>query len=299
MPRAALEQRAEPMLSTPATFVALHAPRRDPRRATFVFRGDELLAEPAGFGLPDEAQSDAIGVPPGQTWPVGLLDGRYCAAAWVDPGFEQPPGWEFVKLRRLLGTVDDAWFAVAGRAFQVAEFARTHRFCGHCATPMQGLDGERCFRCPACGHSAYPRISPAMMVLIRDGERLLLARHNRLASRFTALAGFLEAGESVEEAVHREVYEEVGLKVRDLRYFGSQSWPFPHSLMLAFTAEYAGGEIRIDAEEITEARWFGPADEKPDIPPGQSIASALIQANLPAAWRTAAEDPSTTRANPR
>jgi len=147
---------------------------------------------------------------------------------------------------------------------------------------MQPVAGDRCLRCPACGHGAYPRISPAMMVLIRRGDAILLAKHAATrTNRFTALAGFLEPGESIEDAIHREVLEEVGLRVRDPRYFASQSWPFPHSLMIAFTAEYAGGEIVVDPNEIAEARWFGPADEAPEIPPGVSIASALIRAHRP------------------
>ena len=121
-----------------------------------------------------------------------------------------------------------------------------------------------------------------MMVLIRKGESILLARNAMSTSGFfSALAGFLEAGESIEDAVHREVFEEVGLRVKDLRYFGSQPWPFPHSLMIAFTAEYAGGEIRVDEAEIAEAHWYGPGDALPPIPPDFSIAAALIKANLP------------------
>lgn len=171
---------------------------------------------------------------------------------------------------------------VAARACQIAEWARTHRFCGACGTPTVLVQGERCLQCPACGQVAYPRISPAMMVLIRKGDAILLARHaGAPANRFSPLAGFLEAGESVEEAVHREVMEEVGLKVTNLRYFGTQSWPFPHSLMIAFTADYAGGDIRVDGEEILEARWFGPGDALPIITKGISISGALIEAHLP------------------
>ena len=146
------------------------------------------------------------------------------------------------------------------------------------------IEGERCAKCPACSFLAYPRISPAMMVLVKRGDSILLARHKASpAPFFTALAGFLEAGESAEEAVHREVFEEVGLKVDNIRYFGSQNWPFPHSLMIAFTADYAGGELSIDENEIAEAQWFGPGDMIPRTPPGISIAGHLIAANLPGA----------------
>ncbi len=121
-----------------------------------------------------------------------------------------------------------------------------------------------------------------MMVLVKKGDAILLARHTASPTGlFTALAGFLEAGESIEDAVHREVHEEVGLRVRDLRYFGSQSWPFPHSLMIAFTAEWESGEITVDPNEIAEARWFGPGDALPEVATGISIAGELIRANLP------------------
>jgi NAD+ diphosphatase len=129
---------------------------------------------------------------------------------------------------------------------------------------------------------AYPRISPAMMVLIRKDDKVLLAMHPASPSkRFTPLAGFLEAGESIEEAVHREVFEEVGLKVHNLRYFSSQSWPFPHSLMIAFTADYLSGEIKVDEREISEARWFGPGDEWPERAPHISVSSVLVDAHRP------------------
>ena len=122
-----------------------------------------------------------------------------------------------------------------------------------------------------------------MMVLIRKGDAILLARHTASPNnRFSPLAGFLEAGESVEEAVHREVFEEVGLKVDRLKYFGSQSWPFPHSLMIAFTAEYVSGEITVDRNEIAEAQWFGPGDPLPEYTVGVSISGELINAHLPA-----------------
>jgi NAD+ diphosphatase len=270
------------MLVTPADFVPLLVPRAARRPWGFVFRGPELLIREADLALPDAAALAAVGVAAQRLLPVGLLGERYCGAAWVAGDVQAPAGYIFSGLRRLFGAIDEPLLAVAGRAFQIAEWARTHRFCGACGTPMDAVAGERCFKCPACAHVAYPRISPAMMTLVRRGDAVLLARHARLpTSRFTALAGFLEAGESVEDAIHREVFEEVGLRVKELRYFASQSWPFPHSLMLAFTAEYAGGELVLEAGEIAEARWFGPDDEFPEVPGGVSIANALIKAHRP------------------
>ena len=264
------------------------AARDAPDALNFLFQSGRLLVAEEGFAL----ASGSIGLqalPFERLQPIGLLAGRYCQAGWVDPEMAPPPGYQFVNLRSLFGVLDDATLAVAGRAAQLTEWARTHQFCGACARPTEAVAGERCRRCPDCGMMAYPRISPAMMVLIRKGDEVLLALHaNTVSRRYTALAGYLEAGETVEEAVHREVWEEVGLRVHNLRYFGSQSWPFPHSLMLAFTADYLDGEIRTDPSEIADARWFGANDEWPEpVTPVVSIASVLIDAHRPgqSRWR--------------
>jgi len=273
------------MLVTPSHFVPLHAPLQGAHEHIFVFRGGALLVREPDLALPDEAACVALGVPLEESRAVGMLGQHYCRAVWVGAGAAEPAhGFAFRPLRSLFGALDADLMAVAGRAFQIAEWARTHRFCGACGGPMEALAGERCMRCTRCGHAAYPRISPAMMVLVKKREAILLARNAAApTARFSALAGFLEAGESVEDAVHREVYEEVGLRVRDLRYFGSQSWPFPHSLMIAFTAEWESGEIRVDEREIAEARWFGPGDPLPEFATGVSISGELIRANLPRA----------------
>jgi len=251
----------------------------------FVFRRDELLVEEASSVLPDTALCERIGVAPAALQPVWIAPDSPYRTTHVDPGLEAPEGYAFKKLRSLFGVFDEERIALAGRAYQISEWARTHRFCGACGTPTERVSHEFCLRCPSCGFSAYPRISPAMMVLIRKGDSILLAKHTTTATaRYTALAGFVEPGESIEQTVHREVYEEVGLKVGNLQYFGSQSWPFPHSLMVAFTADYVSGEIRVQEDEIADARWFGPGDPMPEIAPRISIAGWLIGANLPMGW---------------
>ena len=303
------------MLKTPASFTSLLAAQPHAEPANFVFCGDELLVHEASLTLPSVEALAHFKLPPAAFFPVGLLGDQYCQTTWVikdadasqgrvasvsvassASGVSADAAWAgavgapelsgtglaFRKLRSLFGAMDEALLSVAGRAFQISNWARTHRFCGACGTPTVHLAGERCVKCPACGFMAYPRISPAMMVLIKRGDSILLARHKTSpAPFFTALAGFVEAGESVEEAIHREVHEEVGLKVRNIAYFGSQPWPFPHSLMIAYTAEFESGDIKIDEAEIAEARWFGPGDALPKIPFGLSIASDLIRAHLP------------------
>lgn len=271
------------MIATPPSFTPLLEPRAAAAAdaLTFAFRGNEVLLREVDLALPDARAFQALGLDAGRLLPVGLYAGRYCQAAWLPAPTAPLEGYAFRGLRSLFGRMDEGLLAVAGRAFQVADWARTHRFCGTCGEPMSRAPGERAMKC-ACGHVAYPRISPAMMVLVKRGDAILLARNVAAPpGRFSALAGFLEPGESVEEAIHREVREEVGLEVKDLRYFASQSWPFPGQLMLAFTAEYAAGDIVPEAGEIAEARWLAPGDPLPDLPPPQTISRALIDANLP------------------
>lgn len=172
------------------------------------------------------------------------------------------------------------------------EWDRAHRFCGVCGTATELQATERARICPACKHTAYPRISPAMMALVwrsrgADKELLLARAPHFVLGMYSALAGFVEPGESLEECVVREVAEEVGVTVANLRYFGSQSWPFPHSLMVAFTAEWVGGEIVRQESEIEAAAWFA-IDALPNIPPRFSISGHLIRDTV-AALRDAAD----------
>jgi len=185
-----------------------------------------------------------------------------------------------VGLREGFALLGESAFLEAGAATQVLEWVATHRYCGRCATPTERLPDERCMRCPKCGLLAYPRIAPAVIVLVRRGAEALLARGARFPLPFfSTLAGFVEIGETLEQTVAREIREEVGIEVADIRYFGSQPWPFPHSLMVGFTARWAGGDIRCDEKEILEAQWFR-ADALPPIPPRLSIARRLIDAWL-------------------
>lgn len=270
------------MLQTPASFTPLIAPQAQPDPLTFVFHQGRLLVREHDLSLPPASTIEALGLAAGELHPVGLLNGRYCQVSWATGEVAPGAGLAYRGLRSMFGAIDDDLLGVAGRASQIAEWARTHRYCGACGSAMQLARGERCFKCSTCANLAYPRISPAMMVLIRKGDAVLLALHSvSPTGRFSPLAGFLEAGESIEEAVHREVFEEVGLRVHNLKYFSSQSWPFPHSLMIAFTADYLDGEIRVDTTEIAEARWFGPGDEWPAALPQFSIASMLIEAHRP------------------
>ena len=229
------------------------------------------------FALPRCGHLSELGLQPARTQYLGLLHGDAAFSAEIVAD-HTPPGMVWQGLRALLGRFDELHVAVASRAAQIVEWDRTHQFCGRCGAPTVARPDERARACPTCRLSVYPRICPAIMVLITNGREILLARKpSFVRNRFSALAGFVEAGESLEQTVAREAFEEVGVQVKNIRYFGSQSWPFPNSLMIAFTAEYAGGEVRPDGVEIEEARWFAP-DALPNIPDGISISRWLIDA---------------------
>ena len=182
----------------------------------------------------------------------------------------------FQGLRRLWGALDEEAWKLAGRAVQIVEWDRDHRFCGRCGAGTERKAGELARVCPRCGLQQFPRISPAVIVRIERGDQLLLARSPHFAPGvYSTLAGFVEPGESLEETVAREVREEVGVEVRNIRYFGSQPWPFPHSLMIGFVADWDSGEIRLQEGEIEDAGWFE-LDSLPGLPSRFSIARALL-----------------------
>lgn len=268
------------MLVTPNNFTLVSETRHDPLHDTsalrLYFRGAELLVDEAGVSpaeITDKSTAkDAI--------VVGKWHDRTVVAVASAHDALAPSGSRWAGLRSLFGVMSDDLVAIAGRAGQLIDWDRTHQFCGACATPTERDAHERARRCPACKHAAYPRISPAMMCLVTRGNEILLARNvNFPAGRYSALAGFLEAGESIEDAISREVREEVGIEVKNPAYFASQSWPFPHSLMIAFTAEYAGGDLTPNGHEIAEADWFS-RDTLPQLPPRISVARALIDHTL-------------------
>jgi NAD+ diphosphatase len=256
-----------PMLHPPAT----EDDEATPEQRWFYVRGDDVLVTDGQVELPLRGRHF-----------LGLLDGRPCWAGDVEPPESGEDDGSFVPLRALWGRLDEVEWTVAGRAVQLVEWDRTHRFCGRCGDSTIPASGERARRCPRCGLLAFPRLAPAIIVLVeRDGENgpeALLARGRQFPiPMYSCLAGFVEPGETMEEAVHREVREEVGVTLADVRYVASQPWPFPHSLMLGFNAHWSEGDIVIDENEIADANWYR-ADDLPMIPPGMSIARRLIDA---------------------
>jgi NAD+ diphosphatase len=256
----------------------------------FLYQGDRLIGQGADGGLlPLVASSAAAaGLQPLHTQYLGYWsragDRLDCFSGAIGEEIPLPEGLLALDLRNLFGVWDERWIALAGRAKLLAHWERDHQFCGRCGGVTELVPQERARRCPRCGLSSYPRISPAMIIAITrpgaQGEQILLARNHRFpAGRYSVLAGFVEAGETLEECAAREVQEEVGIRIANIRYFGSQSWPFPNSLMIGLTADYAGGEINLEESEIADAQWFSPA-EMPQLPPRISIARQLIEAYL-------------------
>ena len=207
---------------------------------------------------------------------LGTYGGEHCYAAELAAAQIAPDGHAMLGLRDLLGHMDDTLAGVSGRAFQILEWNRNHKYCGRCGNETVPRDNERARTCAPCKRTSYPPVAPVIMILITQGRKMLLARKVGWGNtRYSALAGFVEPGETLESTVIRETREEVGVEIKNIRYFGSQPWPFPNNLMIAFTAEYAGGPVTPDGVEIEAAAFFD-ADELPNLPPGISISRRMI-----------------------
>lgn len=239
--------------------------------------GEILTSEDGSLPCGPEVLADHYDAGGDEAMSLGRHGGVGRWALGIQAETSPPEGWRWTPLLALGPELAEVDWAVAGRAVQLVEWARTSRYCGRCGTPSELVVGERAMRCPACSLVAYPRLAPAVIVLVRRGDEALLARNRRFrGATFSTVAGFVEPGETLEEAVRREVAEEVGVGLGEINYFSSQPWPFPHSLMIGFVAQWHSGEIEVDGEEIVEARWFR-ADHLPDLPPPVSIARRLIE----------------------
>jgi NAD+ diphosphatase len=184
--------------------------------------------------------------------------------------------YQWLGLRSQLGILDEADFQLAGRALQILRWHYDHQFCGRCGAPTQEHQRDLARHCAQCSLDFYPRLSPCIITLVTRGDYCLLAWHQRSKTRrYSCLAGFIEPGETPEQTLAREVMEETGISVNNIRYHSSQAWPFPGQLMLGYFADYLAGDIHIDPEEITEANWFR-FDQLPEIPPAATISGRLI-----------------------
>ncbi len=273
------------ILSAPKGFVASYTtPEKvDGPALWFIYLGNQVLVARDGHGaeVPSVRDPRQLGLTTLREQYLGKLDGQHCFAAEVEDPTPPPQGMEWSGLRAVYGALDDTLFALAGRAFQIVDWDRSHQFCGRCGTGTVLKEGERSRVCPSCAQLHYPRIAPAVMVLVRRGPEFLLARSPHFPpGMFSALAGFTEPGETLEQTIVREVHEEVGLDIKNIRYFASQPWPFPHSLMIALHADYAAGEITPDPTEIEAADWFSLERLPERMPSTISISRRLIDAAL-------------------
>jgi NAD+ diphosphatase len=245
----------------------------------FVIDNGKLLVkeDPSGYAIPRKSDIADVSVLGTAGLFLGSLDTTACYAAQWPSGATPPQGAKLANIRSLFGSLEHQVILAAGCAAQLLGWHQAHRYCGACGAEMEDKSTERAKSCPRCKAVYYPRLSPAVIMAVIKDDQILLARSKRFyGNMFSVLAGFVEPGERVEACVEREVFEETGITVHNITYFGSQPWPFPDSLMLGFTAEYAAGEIRVDASEIVEAGWFSADNMPPTIPNPISIARQLI-----------------------
>ena len=244
----------------------------------FIFQNEKLLIPTTENGLVSfcTCSPEQLGLQPVYTQFLGRYGSTNCFVAEIDDKSEPPSTMRFRGLRSLFGTVDDDLFSLAGRAVQILHWHREHRFCGKCGTAMKNRTTELAKICPACSFVCFPRLSPAVIMSITREDQILLARGPRFPPGvYSTLAGFVEPGENLEEAVKREVREEVNVRIGNITYVASQPWPFPHSIMIGFSADYISGDIEIDNDEIEDAQWFSVGD-LPILPSKITIARLLI-----------------------
>lgn len=254
-------------------------PLQDAASVCFVCHDGKILAQHRSgrATLPRHADLAALSIVPTDPFCFGSYGHARCFVLGQAAPDGLPDDWRMTSLRELFGTLDEPSFAAAGRALQYAEWDRNHRHCGRCGEPTVRDSASWSRVCAACSFAAFPRVSPAVIMLVHKGDACLLAHAAHHAPRmYSVLAGFVEPGETLEECVAREVREEVGIEVTDIRYFGNQPWPFPHSLMVGFTAAWAGGDLEPDGREILEAGWYT-RDTLPEVIPSRiSIARKLV-----------------------
>jgi NAD+ diphosphatase len=237
----------------------------------FIFSGNQLLVSNDHKSLP--THHDFVLQ---RTLYIGTLKDTHLFTGEVEVESTPPLGWLWSPLRSLYATLDEKHYAIAGRAMQLIDWDRSNQYCGHCGHHTFSREHEHCRECGSCGQLAYPKISPAVLALVKKGNQILLARGAKFVERFySILAGFVEPGETLEQCVIRETREECGIKVKNVHYFGSQPWPFAHTLMIGFFCEWQEGEIQIDPCEIEEAAWFDVYD-LPQLPAQYSLARILI-----------------------
>lgn len=246
----------------------------------FVFRSDKLLIKgnkERFEDIPYVQDGRELGFVPVEFHYLGLFQEQPCYCMEAPSDYNPPEGMSFRGLRLLYSAIDEDIFLLGGKALQIVNWDQTNRYCGRCGAPTEELSEERAKKCVKCGFLSFPRLSPAVIIaVVKDGKILLAHAKAFQGDMYSVLAGFVEPGETLEECVKREIMEEVGLRVKNVRYFSSQPWPFPNSLMIGFLAEYESGELTVDGVELDNAGWFGSEDLPDSLPAKISIARELI-----------------------
>jgi NAD+ diphosphatase len=244
----------------------------------FAFRSNRLLVKVEGdkVSIPYLTGLEELNLSSLRKQYLGTLQNCPCYSAELAPEATAPPGMSFMELRPLYTALGEDLFLLAGKALQIVNWDQTHQYCGRCGHKTENLEGERAKKCPACGSISYPRLSPAVITAVLKDNKILLTRNAAFRSNwYSIIAGFVEPGETLEDCVKREIKEEVGIEVKNIKYFGSQPWPFPNSLMIGFTADWESGEIAVDGKEISDAGWYN-ARNLPEIPQIISISREII-----------------------
>jgi len=268
MPRESIYKRYQPEVDSDTT--------ENVQAYWFAFSSGKLLVKADDSSIPLLTSLAELELNPVRIQYLGTLYGLPCFSAELPPDISVPEDMSLSELRRLWGTLDEDIYLLAGKAIQIVDWDRNHQYCGRCGHQTEPMQGERARKCPECGLLNYPRLSPAVITAVLKEDKILLSHYAAFrGNMYTIIAGFVEPGETLEECVRREIAEEVGIKVKNIKYFGSQPWPFPNSLMIGFTADFESGEINVDGKEISEAGWYG-ADELPELPPKMSIAREII-----------------------
>ncbi|MDF2893073.1 MAG: pyrophosphatase [Clostridia bacterium] len=257
---------------------ALPFPGEEEKSCYFIFSGDKLLVEEKDDSVKilDKDSLSAYNMVLKAPLYLGRLDSIPYIAADLPSAQIMQSSLKLIGLRQVFGQIEDELFWLAARAYHLINWSKNTTYCGRCGSETFMKESEHSKYCPKCGLALYPKISPAVIVAVTKKDEILLAKNALNKSGFySVLAGFVEPGENLEECVAREIKEEAGINVKNIQYFGSQPWPFPDSLMVGFTAEYADGELVIDRQELSDARWFK-ADALPEIPGKLSISRRLI-----------------------
>lgn len=253
-------------------------PKTDQKKYFIILKKDRVLVKKTDKGIcfPSIEDLEELAIDLKNSYLIDRYKEEYYYLGELNDDISLGTGFDFKEVRSLFGKLEENVFWILGRAFHIGHWNNTNKFCGNCGTATFQNEKERFIECPNCGTIVYPRISPAIIVAITKGDKLLLAKNFNFKNDFySVIAGFLEPGENLDECVKREVKEEVNIEVDNIKYFGSQPWPFPDSLMIGFTAEYAGGKMEVDNVEISHADWFS-VDNLPKIPSSISISRKLI-----------------------